>query len=423
MSLPKHSLLYQLWCGRHEDASILTNKGEVLQKLCTWPWQNLAQSGFTHVYLLACFDYQGDIRVTEEEDIDLGATHRLPSPFALSSHREIHPDLGTTDDLKTLIQTLHNHDLACLLDFIPNHTGLDHPWIKEHPDWYAKDDQGVRIQEFSGDVAKLNYDHPDVVKEMISILEHIASLGADGVRVDMAHLIPDSFWITCIKQLKATYPDFVLIAESYDTSPFDHTHQDRLLAAGFDAVYDAQWYKNCQKVSGGTYVDLAAHATYLSSLPSPQHIVTYSMNHDEHKAYPTDLEHAIETLHQLLPTTKLVYNGQLHGHSQRLMHHGFELLDHSMIEVHHIPDWFHNIQMVIQALEPTILEINSVQPGVITVTTSISLGSAIAIINLSREGVTPPDSVRFPGLLLHTENTEQILPGKAEIFIQETQSR
>ena len=58
------------------------------------------------------------------------------SPFAIQAY-ETHADFGGDAALARLRERLCLHGLRLLLDFVPNHTGLDHPWTQTHPEFYV----------------------------------------------------------------------------------------------------------------------------------------------------------------------------------------------------------------------------------------------------------------------------------------------
>ncbi len=57
------------------------------------------------------------------------------SGFAITSY-SVHGDLGGDAALARLRERLGKRGLRLLLDFVPNHTALDHPWVESHPEYY-----------------------------------------------------------------------------------------------------------------------------------------------------------------------------------------------------------------------------------------------------------------------------------------------
>jgi len=144
----------------------------------------------------------------------------LGSPYAVADYRKVNPEYGTIDDFKALLKAIHDANMYCIIDWVPNHTGWDNPWITEHPDWYTKDKDGNIIDPIdpeSGkswgwtDVADLNYDIPEMRLGMIDAMRFwINDVGIDGFRVDVAHNVPVDFWAQCSDSLYAIKPLFML---------------------------------------------------------------------------------------------------------------------------------------------------------------------------------------------------------------------
>ena len=70
-----------------------------------------------------------------------------PSPLAdmgydVSDYTAVAPEYGSLADLDELIAQAHARDLRVLLDLVPSHTSIEHPWFREHPDWYVWADDG-----------------------------------------------------------------------------------------------------------------------------------------------------------------------------------------------------------------------------------------------------------------------------------------
>ena len=63
------------------------------------------------------------------------------SPYCISDYKAIAPEFGTIDEFKNLVKVCHEHGMGIILDWVANHTAWDHPWVKEHPDWYTHDEK------------------------------------------------------------------------------------------------------------------------------------------------------------------------------------------------------------------------------------------------------------------------------------------
>ncbi|MEL7533898.1 MAG: alpha-amylase family glycosyl hydrolase, partial [Bacteroidota bacterium] len=144
----------------------------------------------------------------------------LGSPYAVADYRDVNPDYGTMADFKHLLASIHEQGMYCIIDWVPNHTGWDNPWITEHPEWYTQDKDGNIIDPIDyntgkswgwTDVADLNYDVPEMRQAMIEAMKFwITEVGIDGFRVDVAHGVPVDFWAECSDALYAIKPVFML---------------------------------------------------------------------------------------------------------------------------------------------------------------------------------------------------------------------
>ncbi|MBR9921561.1 MAG: alpha-amylase [Bacteroidetes bacterium] len=144
----------------------------------------------------------------------------LGSPYAVSDYKGVNPDMGTMEDFKNMLKAIHDAGMYCIIDWVPNHTGWDHVWITEHPDWYTQDSMGNIIDPIDyntgeswgwTDVADLNFDNPDMRAGMIDAMKFwITEVGIDGFRCDVAHGVPVDFWEDAAMALYAEKPVFML---------------------------------------------------------------------------------------------------------------------------------------------------------------------------------------------------------------------
>lgn len=144
----------------------------------------------------------------------------MGSPYAIADYKAVNPDMGTMDDFKHMLQAIHDAGMYCIIDWVPNHTGWDNPWITEHPDWYTQDKDGNIIDPIDyntgkswgwTDVADLNYDNQEMRLAMIDAMKWwITDVGIDGFRVDVAHGVPVDFWAQWRDAMYALEPLFML---------------------------------------------------------------------------------------------------------------------------------------------------------------------------------------------------------------------
>ena len=158
------------------------------------------------------------------------------SPYCISDYKAIAPEFGTIDDMKALVAACHEHGMGLILDWVANHTAWDHPWLKEHPDWYTHDEETDTIIHPRPwdwlDVADLNYDNNDMRAAMIDAMKFwITEVGIDGFRCDVADGVPADFWRDAIDTLRqaAAPRQIVMLAEG--------KRPDNFTVGGFDMNY------------------------------------------------------------------------------------------------------------------------------------------------------------------------------------------
>ena len=203
------------------------------------------------------------------------------SPYCIRDYKAIAPEFGTIDDFKNLAKVCHEHGMGIILDWVANHTAWDHPWVKEHPDWYTHDEKADTIIHPRPwdwfDVADLNYDNQDMRAAMIDAMKFwIVEVGIDGFRCDVADGVPADFWKDAINQLrKAAAPrKIVMLAEGKNT--------DNFTVGGFDMNYGWDYKDGLVKVFKGAPAQELINADMLEyhNLPAGKVKLRFTTNHD-----------------------------------------------------------------------------------------------------------------------------------------------
>ena len=160
----------------------------------------------------------------------------LGSYYAISDYTKVNPEFGSLEDVKNL-------------DWVANHTGWDHVWLKEHPEYYTKDDKGEITHSVGTDwtdVADLNYDNQEMRAEMLEDMKYwLKETDVDGFRCDVAAMVPKDFWEHTVAELKKIKPIFML-AEGWEPELFENAfdmgyswdthHRMNHIAAGKETV-------------------------------------------------------------------------------------------------------------------------------------------------------------------------------------------
>ena len=134
----------------------------------------------------------------------------LGSYYACSDYTAINPEYGTLEDFVRLVREAHAIGMRVIIDIVANHTGWDHRWTREHPDYYRHNHEGEFFDPHGwADVIDLNYDNPALRKAMIDVLRFwIQQADVDGFRCDMAMLVPLDFWREARLELDKMKPLF-----------------------------------------------------------------------------------------------------------------------------------------------------------------------------------------------------------------------
>lgn len=243
----------------------------------------------------------------------------LGSYYAIQDYTKVNPEYGNLEDLKNLVDTAHENGMFVILDWVANHTGRDHHWLTEHPDFYVRDDKGSPVAPFDWtDVAKLDYSNPNLRKEMISEMQYwLKNADIDGFRCDVAAQVPVDFWEEAVKKLKQTKPVFML-AEAWEPN---------LLVNAFDMDYGWDTHHIFNKIAQGKETVKAwdNRMKQVDTLYQKDDILmNFVTNHDENSWNGTvkermgDASEVMLALSYCAPGMPLIYSGQEYDIDKRL---------------------------------------------------------------------------------------------------------
>ena len=147
-------------------------------------------------------------------------------PWAIGSeaggHKAVEPSLGTLEDFDWLEKEVRKRGMEIALDFAIN-CSPDHPYVKEHPDWFYKRPDGtIKYAENPPkkyeDIYPLNFhceNWRDLWAELKSVVLFWADRGVRIFRVDNPHTKPIAFWEYLIKGVREKYPDTIFLSEAF----------------------------------------------------------------------------------------------------------------------------------------------------------------------------------------------------------------
>jgi len=319
----------------------------------------LAEQGFDWIWLLSVWQTgpagqrisrsQSDWRREFERTLpDLREEDIAGSGFAIRGY-SVHAALGGDAALARLRERLRARGLKLMLDFVPNHVALDHPWVDSHPEFFitgsaAELEQAPqnwcrhrgkggtlilahgRDPYFDGwpDTLQLNYAKAQLQQAMIVELQRIAGQ-CDGLRCDMAMLLlpevfertwgrrSEPFWPKAIAAVRHQHRDFSFMAEVY--WDLEWTLQQQ----GFDHTYDKRLYDRLQALQAQP-----VREHLCASLDYQDRLARFLENHDEPRAasaFAPQVHAAAALIAYGTPGLRFFHQGQLEGRRVRLSPH------------------------------------------------------------------------------------------------------
>jgi len=160
----------------------------------------------------------------------------LGSYYAACDYTSVNPEFGTLDDFRILVKEAQALGFKVIIDWVANHTGWDHKWTKEHPDYYKKDSVTGNFKIASGmdDIIELDFHNTELVGAMIDAMGFwVKESNIDGFRCDLAFWVELDFWQRARKELDAVKPLFWL----GELDPIEHPEY----MGTFDAAYTWTW--------------------------------------------------------------------------------------------------------------------------------------------------------------------------------------
>ena len=245
----------------------------------------------------------------------------LGSPYACSDYTSINPEFGTMDDFKKLVKQAHELGFKVIIDWVANHTGWDHRWTKEHPEYYKKDSTGnFNIASGMDDIIELNYHNPALRKAMIDAMVFwVNETDIDGYRCDLAFWVELDFWKEARAELEKTKKLFWL-------GEFDALEKPEYMQV-FDASYSWTWMHKTEDYYKGK-IDLEALKKILTHYDTAggnnKMKLWFTTNHDENSWNGTeyekygDMAKALAVFSFTWDGIPLIYSGQELPNMKRL---------------------------------------------------------------------------------------------------------
>jgi len=173
------------------------------------------------------------------------------SPWAIGSaeggHTALHSELGTIEDFRRLLASVHAQGMELALD-IAFQCAPDHPYVSSHPKWFKWRPDG-RVQYAENppkkyqDIFPFEFESDDwrgLWQELADVIRYWAAEGVRIFRIDNPHTKPFAFWEWAIAELKREYPDAIFLAEAFTRPKVMH----RLAKLGFTQSYTYFAWRN-----------------------------------------------------------------------------------------------------------------------------------------------------------------------------------
>src|SRR5947209_4752260 len=198
--------------------------------------------------------------------------------YSVASYTSINPEFGNMNDWKHLVQKAHSMGFKVIMDWVPNHTGPDNYWLKNHPDFYVRDKQtgeAAMADPDWTDTRQLNFSNNEMIDSMTSAMKFwVIQSDIDGFRCDHVVEFQKPLWVKCIPELKRLKNVF-LLAECNDPFAF---------SVGFDATYPWDAFNVLKQIAQGqqkaTAIDNVLSQVN-KNYPSSAIRIYFTSNHDE----------------------------------------------------------------------------------------------------------------------------------------------
>jgi glycosidase len=358
--MPRYPALYQINTRvRLTELSHALGRAATLDDFSDAELDRLAEQGFDWIWLLSVWQTgpagqrvsrsQSEWRREFERSLpDLRDEDIAGSGFAIRGY-SVHAALGGDAALARLRERLRQRGMKLMLDFVPNHLALDHPWVEVHPEFFISGSAAELEQApqnwcrlrtkggllilahgrdpyFDGwpDTLQLNYVKAQLQQAMIGELQRIAGQ-CDGLRCDMAMLLlpevfertwgrrSEPFWPKAIAAVRHRHRGFTFMAEVY--WDLEWTLQQQ----GFDHAYDKRLYDRLLTLQAQPVREhLQAGLDYQDRL------ARFLENHDEPRAaaaFASEVHAAAALITYATPGLRFFHQGQLEGRRVRISPH------------------------------------------------------------------------------------------------------
>jgi glycosidase len=261
-------------------------------------------------------DYLHDLGVTAVWTTPVASNAAMKNSYhgyAATDLYAVDPHFGTLADSRHLSDALHARGMKLVIDMVPNHLGVNHPWVLDSPtpDWFHGTFAQHRLTQtnfqelvdphaprqawsavtegwFTNAMPDLNQENPLVSQYLIqNALWWIETANLDGIRLDTFPFVGRAFWHDFHAALHTAYPHLTTVGEVFNGDPevtsfFAGGEAHRGIDTGLDTPFDFPVYFTLRSVliHDKPMTDLAKVLRQDSLYPHPERLVPFIGNHD-----------------------------------------------------------------------------------------------------------------------------------------------
>jgi starch synthase (maltosyl-transferring) len=212
----------------------------------TWRLPEIAALGFDVVYILPVHPIGRTNRKGRNNTLDAGPDD-VGSPYAIGAaeggHDAVTPELGGLEGFLRFRAAVEEHGMELAMD-IALQASPDHPWVREHPEWFKHAPDGtIKYAENPPkkyqDIYPIEFGNSDPAARAAlwqawrDVFMAWVERGVRIFRVDNPHTKPIAFWEWLIADVQREHPDVIFLSEA-----FTRPKMMRMLAkAGFSQSY------------------------------------------------------------------------------------------------------------------------------------------------------------------------------------------
>jgi glycosidase len=261
-------------------------------------------------------DYLSELGVTVLWTTPVASNGAMPESYhgyAATDLYAVDAHFGTLEDYRHLSAALHARGMKLVIDLVPNHLGVEHPWMLDPPapEWFHGTLQNHRLTQFdfyqlvdphaprqawsaitngwfTDAMPDLNQENPLVSRYLIqNALWWVETANLDGIRLDTFPFVNRAFWHDFHAELHSVYPRLTTVGEIFNGDPeltsfFAGGVAHRGIDTGLDTPFDFPVYFALRAVllQGKPMTDLAKVLRQDALYPHPERLVSFIGNHD-----------------------------------------------------------------------------------------------------------------------------------------------